>query len=55
LTILDAWAVEWRQFTASIVESSGGEPKAMRGTVLGVYKKGSDGTWKAFRAMGIPE
>jgi hypothetical protein len=27
LTILDGWAVEWRDFTGSYVESSGGEAK----------------------------
>jgi len=52
LTILDGWAVEWRSFTASYVESPGGETKQVRGTVLGVYKKLPDGTWKVFRAMG---
>jgi len=55
LTIFDGWAVEWRQFTASYVASPGGEPKQVRGTVLGVLKKLPDGSWKAFRAMGIPE
>jgi ketosteroid isomerase-like protein len=55
LTILDGWAVEWRYFTASYVESPGGEPKQVRGTVLGVYKKLSDGSWKAFRGMGTTE
>jgi ketosteroid isomerase-like protein len=52
LTILDGWAVEWRSFTASYVESPGGEVKQIRGTVLAVLKKLPDGTWKAFRAMG---
>ena len=55
LTILDGWAVEWRYFTASYVESPGGEPKQVRGTVLGVLKKLSDGSWKAFRGMGTTE
>ena len=36
LTIYGGWAVEWRTFTASLVESPGGEPKQVRGTVLGV-------------------
>ena len=55
LTIWDGGAVEWRYFTASYVASPGSEPKQVRGTVLGVYKKLPDGSWKAFRAMGITE
>ena len=55
LTILDGWAVEWRHFTGSFVESPGGEPKQVRGTVLGVYKKLPDGSWKGFRGMGTAE
>jgi ketosteroid isomerase-like protein len=52
-TFLDGgWAVEWRTFTASYVESPGGEVKHMRGTVLGVLKRLPDGSWKAFRALG---
>ena len=54
LTILDGWAVEWREFTASYVESPGGEAKQIRGTVLMVLKKLPDGSWKCFRAMGGP-
>jgi ketosteroid isomerase-like protein len=49
------WAVEWRTYTASYVESPGGEVKRVRGTVLGVWKKLPDGSWKAFRAMGAIE
>ena len=52
LTILDGWAVEWRSFTGSFVISPGGEPTHARGTVLVVYKKLPDGSWKAFRGMG---
>ncbi len=55
LTILEGWAVEWRNFTGSYVESPGGEPTHVRGTVLGVYKKLPDGSWRVFRGMGIPE
>jgi ketosteroid isomerase-like protein len=55
LTILDGWAVEWRNITGSFVESPGGEPKQTRGTVLVVYKKLPDGRWRAFRAMGTTE
>ncbi len=32
VTILDGWAIEWRNFTASYVESPGGEPKHVRGS-----------------------
>ena len=56
LTILDGgWAVEWRQFTASYVDSPGGEAKQIRGTVLMVLKKLPDGSWKVFRGMGGTE
>jgi ketosteroid isomerase-like protein len=55
-TFLDGgWAVEWRSFTASYVDSPGGQAKQIRGTVLGVWKKLPDGSWKAFRAMGATE
>jgi len=46
------WAVEWRSFTASFVESPGAEAKQVRGTVLMVWKKLPDGSWKCFRGMG---
>ena len=53
LTFLDGgWAVEWRSFTASYVDSPGSEAKQIRGTVLTVLKKLPDGSWKCFRAMG---
>ncbi len=55
-TFLDGgWAVEWRTYTASYVDSPGGEAKHARGTVLGVFKKLRDGSWKIFRAMGSTE
>jgi ketosteroid isomerase-like protein len=54
LTFLNTgWAVEWRTFSASIVESPGGEAKQIRGTVLGVWKKLPDASWKGFRGMGM--
>ena len=53
LTILDGWAVGWRSFIASYVESQGGEAKQIRGTVLGVWKKLPDASWKGFRGMGM--
>ena len=55
-TFLDGgWAVEWRTFTASYVDSAGGEAKQIRGTVLMLLKKLPDGSWKCFRAMGGTE
>jgi ketosteroid isomerase-like protein len=55
-TFLDSgWAVEWRSFTASYVDSAGAEAKQVRGTGLAVWKKLSDGSWKIFRWMGGTE
>jgi hypothetical protein len=52
-TFLDGgWAIEWRTFTASYLDSPGGEAKHARGTVLAVFKKLPDGSWKLFRSMG---
>ena len=53
LTIADGWAFEWRQYTASYVESPGGEEKRVRGDVFLVLKKQPDGSWKAHRGMGV--
>jgi ketosteroid isomerase-like protein len=55
LTILDGWAVEWRTFTGSYVESPGGDVKHLRGKVLLVLRKEPDGSWKGFRGMGTSE
>jgi len=49
------WAVEWRSFTASYVDSPNGDAKHVRGTVLAVLKKLPDGSWKCYRAMGSIE
>jgi ketosteroid isomerase-like protein len=55
-TFLDGgWAVEWRTYTASYVDSPGAEAKQVRGAVLAVFKKLPDGSWKCFRAMGAME
>jgi uncharacterized protein (TIGR02246 family) len=55
-TFLDGgWAIEWRTYTASYVDSPGGEAKHARGTVLAVFKKLPDGSWKIFRSMGSIE
>ena len=55
-TFLDGgWAVEWRTYTGSFIDSPGGEAKHVRGTILAVYKKLPDGSWRCFRAMGSVE
>jgi uncharacterized protein (TIGR02246 family) len=54
LTLWDGWAAEWGYFTASYVESPGGEPNKIRGARLWVLKKVGDGSWKVFRAMATP-
>lgn len=53
LTITDGWAFEWKYFTASYVESPGGEVKHIRGKVLMVLRKLPDGSWKCARSMGV--
>lgn len=55
LVIWDGGAVEWRSVAASFVASPGVAPQHVRGTLLLVLKKLPDGSWKAFRAMGITE
>lgn len=47
----DGWAFEWGTLTASYVEAPGGEEKHIRGKLLGVLKKQTNGTWKAARVM----
>src|SRR5688572_20145168 len=55
-TFLDGgWAVEWRTYTGSYIDSPGGEAKHVGGTVLMVLKKLPDGSWKSFRALGSIE
>jgi ketosteroid isomerase-like protein len=55
-TFLDGgWAVEWRTFTASYVDSAGGEAKQISWHLLWVLKKLPDGSWKCFRLMGGTE
>jgi uncharacterized protein (TIGR02246 family) len=49
----DGWAFEWGHFTASYVESPGGEEKRFRGKRLMVLKKQPDGSWKCARVMGV--
>ena len=42
-------------YTASYVDSPGGEAKQVRGSVLMVLKRLPGGSWKCFRAMGALE
>ena len=49
------WAVEWRSFAASYVDSPDGGAKQVHGNVLAVWKKLPDGSWKVFRAMAGAE
>ena len=49
------YAVEWRTYTGTFVVAPGGEPAQVKGTVLAVYKKLADGSWKTYRALGSVE
>src|SRR5438094_496449 len=53
MTMLDGWVVGWRYFSLSYVRSVGGEAKQLRGQALFVLKRLPDGSWKAFRVMGV--
>jgi uncharacterized protein (TIGR02246 family) len=53
VTVTDGWAFVWGYFTASYVESPGGEVKRFRGKRLMVLKKQRDGSWKCARAMAV--
>jgi ketosteroid isomerase-like protein len=52
-TMLDGWVVGWRYYSLSFVGSVGGEAKQLRGQVLFVLKRLPDGSWRAFRVMGV--
>lgn len=51
VTVTDGWAFVWGYFTASYLESPGGEVKRVRGKRLMVLKKQSDSSWKCARLM----
>src|SRR5262245_21066496 len=51
LTVIGEWAFRCGYFTATYVESSGGEEKRIRAKVLAVLKKQADGSWKCARGM----
>jgi uncharacterized protein (TIGR02246 family) len=53
VTVTAGWAYVWGYYTASYVESPGGEVKRVRGKRLMVLKKQPDGSWKCARAMGV--
>ena len=53
VTVAEGWAFVWGYFTASYVESPGGEVKRVRGKRLMVLKKQPDGSWKCSRLMGV--
>jgi uncharacterized protein (TIGR02246 family) len=53
VTVADGWAFVWGYFTASYVESPGGEVKRVRGKRLMVLKKQSDRSWKCARLMAV--
>ena len=53
LTVTDGWAFVWGYFTASYVQSPGGEVQRVRGKRLMVLKKQPDGSWKCARAMSV--
>ena len=49
----DGWAAEWRHYAGVFTASAGAKPTDARGTVLIIYKKLPDGSWKVFWGMGI--
>lgn len=51
VTVAGEWAFEWGYFTATYVETAGGEEKQLRARMLRVLKKQPDGSWKAARGM----
>ena len=53
VTVADGRAFVWGYFTASYVESPGGEVKRFRGKRLMVLKKQPDGSWKCARLMAV--
>ena len=53
VTVADGWAFVWGYFTASYVESPGGDVKRFRGKRLMVLKKQPDGSWKCARLMAV--
>ena len=52
LQLAGDWAFEWGYFTATARESSGNTVN-MRGKMLRVMKRQSDGSWKFARVMSV--
>ena len=55
VTITGDWAFYWGYFSATYVESAGGEEKRMRAKVLSVLRRQPDGSWKCARGMSTPD
>jgi ketosteroid isomerase-like protein len=51
IKIVDGWAFEWGYFNSSYRESPNSEVKSLRGKLLRVLRKQSDGSWKFARVM----
>jgi len=52
--IADGWAYEWGTFSGSFQDSPGGAANSLRGKLLRVLRKQSDGSWKFARVMWNP-
>jgi hypothetical protein len=52
--IAQGWAHEWGYFTAKYQDKPDGPVKTLRGNVLRVLQKQSDGPWKFARVMWSP-
>ena len=51
--IVDGWAFEWGTFEVRFRESEHGNEKTLKGKMLRVLKKQSDGSWKFARVMAL--
>jgi ketosteroid isomerase-like protein len=53
LQIVDGWAFEWGTFEVKYRKSEHGEETTLRGKVLRLLKRQSDGSWKFARVMAL--
>ncbi len=53
LQIVNDWAFEWGTFEVRFRESEHGNEKTLKGKMLRVLKKQSDGSWKFARVMAL--
>jgi ketosteroid isomerase-like protein len=53
LQTVDGWAFEWGTFEVRFRESEHGNEKTLKGKMLRVLKKQSDGSWKFARVMAL--